>query len=211
MMQGVDYSAGYTAQVPAALVKHGYAFVMRYVSHAGNPKNIGPVELTALHAAGLGVGIVFETTAERALHGEAGGKHDAHAAHEQLAALGLGRAAVYFAVDFDATGTQMDTVLEYIRGAASVLGGDRTGVYGGISVIDACAAAGACTFFWQTSAWSHGKISPHAHLYQHIYDRTIAGVQLDINDLRKPDAGITWPRGAPPLPVLAEGDRGAPR
>ncbi|HEY2831424.1 MAG TPA: DUF1906 domain-containing protein [Sporichthyaceae bacterium] len=195
--QGVDYSAGYTAAVPAALIAHGYAFVMRYLSHPGNPKNISSVELTALHAAGLGVGIVFETTAERALHGEAGGKQDAQDAREQLAALGLTRAAVYFAVDFDPTAHQLDTVLHYIRGAAGVLGKERTGVYGGIAVIDKCAAADACTFFWQTSAWSHGKISPAAHLYQHIYDETIVGVQVDINDLLHPDAGITWPTGKP--------------
>jgi hypothetical protein len=65
-------------------------------------------------------------------------------------------------------------------------------------VFNACAAVKACTFFWQTSAWSHGKVSPHAQRYQHIDDTTIAGVQVDINDLRHADAGLTWPPGSAP-------------
>jgi hypothetical protein len=90
-----------------------------------------------------------------------------------------------------------------------VLGHDRTGVYGGIAVVDACAAARACTYFWQTSAWSGGRVSPAAHLYQHQYDVKVGGAEVDINDLLNPPAGIAWPHGAPTIrPGLHLGDVG---
>jgi hypothetical protein len=208
-IRGVDYSSGYGPHLPGALVAGGYRFAMRYLSHPGNPKNLTAAELKALHAAGLGVGLVFETTAERPLKGKPAGKDDAEAAKEQVAALGLTDAAVYFAADFDASGHQLDTTVAYLRAAAAVLGHDRTGVYGGIAVVDACAAAAGCTYFWQTSAWSGGRVSPAAHLYQHQYDLKVGGARVDVNDLLDPPAGIDWPHGAPTIQVeLHLGDTG---
>ena len=126
---GADYAWSHPST--AGLKADGVKFVMRYLSH-DPAKNLQPAELVKLRAAGLGVGLVWETTAGRALAGKAGGTADATLARNQAAALGLKELPIYFAVDYDAGDADKPTIAEYLRGAASVLGGaHQVGVYGG--------------------------------------------------------------------------------
>lgn len=152
----VDYS--FSRPSPATIKAHGYTAVGRYLG--GTPdKQLTKAEAATLHAAGLGIWLVFESTADRAKAGRAAGVADAKTARSKAAALGYPAACpIFFAVDFDAAAS---TVSAYFDGVKSVLG-DRAGVYGGINVV------GLADWAWQTTAWSGGRLSPHAHLYQRV-------------------------------------------
>jgi hypothetical protein len=199
MLEGCDYVAGPT---PAELRAAGKRFVCRYVSTPGNPKNLTRPERKALHRHGLAVVLVFETTARRALEGREAGKSDAASAVAQAHTLGWRRPRIYFAVDFDTSALsagEMALVVDYVRGAATVLGPKRTGVYGGLRTVTACRGARVCRFSWQTYAWSGGQWHPSRHLEQYRNGVVIAGhaVDLDRSLVRRRGFGawLPWPLG----------------
>jgi hypothetical protein len=73
---------------------------MRYLSHEPG-KNLSAAERDALFAAGLTVGLVWETAADRALAGFTAGASDAREANAQADALGWPRTTTLgYAVDF---------------------------------------------------------------------------------------------------------------
>jgi len=84
--EGADYSQR-TADAHA-LRKAGMTFAMRYLSH-DDGKNLHQEEARLLSSAGIDVGVVWETTANRALSGHAGGVQDAHQAAAQAKACGM--------------------------------------------------------------------------------------------------------------------------
>lgn len=184
---GVDFTAGPST---AALKKAGVHFVCRYLSTAGNPKNLTASEARKLHAAGISIALVFETTGNRALGGATAGKADAKTARAQAAARGVPvKVPIYFAVDFDPTPQQLRNVLAYIRGAASVLTPARTGVYGGRTAVKACLDAKACKYAWQTYAWSGGVWDPRAHIHQYLNGQRLSGATVDFNRAVKQNFG----------------------
>lgn len=177
---GVDYSAGVPS--PAALKAAGFSFVLRYVSTRGARKNVTASEVMALRGAGIDIGVVFETTAARALAGQGAGQADAVSARQQVVEVGgPPDGVIYFAVDFDATEAQQPLLNAYLRGAASVLGRDRTGVYGGYYVVKRALDAEVCAYAWQTAAWSGGQWDPRACLQQYAFGRLIDGIAVDFN------------------------------
>lgn len=82
----------YARQIKAA----GFDYVGRYL------KNVTPAEVNALHVAGLGVWLIYETTAKRAFYGDPAGREDGLAAKQQAMALGVPSGTTIFAtVDTD--------------------------------------------------------------------------------------------------------------
>jgi hypothetical protein len=198
MTYGVDYP--WTKPAPTALRDAGVSFVMRYLSNDAS-KNLSRSEAAALAAVGIWCGVVWETTAGRALAGYAAGAEDAKAALKQAAACGMPPARpVYFAVDTD---TSWARVRAYFEGVRSVLPVQRVGVYGGLQVIQGAADSGLVTWLWQTRAWSGGKWDARAHLRQ-LGFVTIGGVQCDENTAMVADFG-QWQPGRTPT-TLAEED-----
>lgn len=191
----IDYAWGNPnfAQLRAA----GVDGVMRYISHDPG-KDLDAVELKQLRAQGIKVGLVFESTAGRALKGRAAGEQDAIFARRRLGQLGI-KIPVYFAVDFDATDAQKPIIDEYLDGAVGVLGWGNVGVYGGYYVIDSTVKRRSCKYLWQTYAWSGGRVHPQAHLLQYSNGHRLAGVSCDYNKSLKADWG-QHPRPAKPAP-----------
>lgn len=168
--------------------------LIRYFSNDPT-KNWTLAEFEAYVAAGYEVADVWETTATRALADYTAGQRDAAAADAQRAADGFPAGMpIHFAVDTDASWQQ---VAPYFAGVANVLTRERTGVYGGLRVIEGAAAAGY-PFLWQTSAWSGGVVSPRATLYQ--TGQTALGGGADINHVLAPDWG-QYPRPEVDLPL----------
>jgi hypothetical protein len=154
----VDYS--FSRPAAAAIKSAGYTAVGRYLGGSAG-KQLTKSEAAALHSAGLGIWLVYESTANRALAGKVAGAADAKAAAADAAALGYPVGCpIFFAVDFDAAPAQ---VAAYFDGVRSVLG-DRAGVYGGYKIT----TAGLAPWRWQTAAWSGGKLDQAAHLYQRV-------------------------------------------
>lgn len=197
---GIDYA--WSRPDHSEVARLGYRFVMRYISHDPR-KDLTIQERDELWAHGLQVGLVFEASAGRALAGYSAGVTDARGADQRTAELGL-PVPVYFAVDFDATDEQKPTIAAYIRGAASVLGGDRVGVYGGFYVVRYLAEEhpdSPCSWFWQTLAWSGGNVHPAAHIYQHQIDTQVAGAAVDLNRAMQDEIGVYQPPSGPRTPA----------
>jgi len=177
-----DYSA---RPIPAtALLAAGVRTVMRYVSTPGNSKNITAAEYLELRAAGIEVGLVYETSATWMLGGYAAGQGAYRAARAQASAVGYpATQRIWFAADWDVRTGQLVDVLACLHGAAAAAGSKSlVSIYGGFAAVDAADGAGFDAP-WQTEAWSGGRRSSHAVLYQRAQQATCDGVQVDVNDV----------------------------
>ncbi|AKL88199.1 putative lysin [Gordonia phage GMA3] len=135
-----------------------------------------------------------------------GGVADAKAAarkHRELG--GPDDAPIYFAVDDDVNLSDYRLfVRPYLQGVNSVIGVNRTGVYGHDECVTWAATdqllgktrdGSGKTFGWQTRAWSEGDISRYACVYQRIVDTAstpgppIDGNPTDVNDMLCDDIG----------------------
>jgi hypothetical protein len=164
---GFDFS--YAKPHPASMADAGYNFAIGYVSP--NPaKNISADHVAAYRAAGVGVGLVWESTAGRALEGRAAGRQDGRAAEEQANALGYpADAVIFFAVDKDTGRADRPAIREY---AEAFNGATRrpVGIFGEADVLDHFVTPGQqpVQYGWQTRAWSKGRVSEKAHLFKRI-------------------------------------------
>jgi hypothetical protein len=58
---------------------------------------------------------------------------------------------------------------------------------------------GVVTSEWQTYAWSNGRLSAQADLYQYLNGQQMAGAQVDFDRIIHPDQlGAWWPNGVAP-------------
>lgn len=196
---GVDYP--WSKPTPAALRAAGVSFALRYLS-TDQSKNLTRTEADQLAAQGIWSGVVWETTAGRALAGYAAGAADAKEALKQATACGMpGDRPIYFAVDTD---TSWAKVLPYFQGIRSVLPLQQVGVYGGIRIVQGAADSGLVAWYWQTLAWSGGRWDPRAHIRQVGYI-TVGKVQCDKNVTDLIDFG-QWQPGRTPTITLTEED-----
>lgn len=137
--------------------------------------------------------------------GYAGGVADARTALRlHAAAGGPPSAPIFFSIDEGIDRDTWDTTaIEWLRGINSLLGVNRTGVYGSA---DVCAWAiadgviGASTspghwWAWQTRAWSNGVREPRAVLFQTVVVTAsepgvaIGNTHVDVDDVLAPDYG----------------------
>lgn len=216
---GVDYA--WSTPPVAALKAAGISFACRYLS-TDTSKNLSAAERDALHAAGISIVLVWETTGTSAQQGYAQGMSDGAEARKQATALGFPTSLpIYYAVDFDATAGQMPAVLDYLHGAADAEGSKaRVGVYGSYAVVEAAASAGF-GFGWQTYAWSNGLWSTHATIRQTHNGQQLGGADVDLDEAMVSGYGQWAPSGggtptgppAPPAvssrPTLSDGATGS--
>lgn len=187
MTQGFDCATPLTEELATAFRADGMEFVCRYLVPSGW-KALTRREAEIISESGLRIVSVFETTADRALGGRQAGLNDGAVAARTAAQVGQPEGStIYFAVDFDARTSQMQTVLDYIQAAGEASSNFLTGVYGSYAVIEATQAAGVCSRYWQTRAWSYGKVSSYATLHQ--YDcgpdglgKVVHGIRVDLNE-----------------------------
>lgn len=218
---------------PAAVAAAGYRGVIGY-SSADPTKNMTPGYAGALHAAGLGVLVVFETTANRSLGGAEAGVADAAFAFAQCDALGYPRdVPLLFNVgDFAATAEDMpgiDAYYQAIEQAATNPGQPQRmiGGYGTAFIIDSLVTAGRSGTWWQNAMNDVNEagdvVSANTDLYQRVTPTrpAIAGASYDedvvVNNrvlalwLQTPvtPAPPVWvppPAPAPPAPVTTGPD-----
>lgn len=193
----VDYAWGRPGG--AALKAAGVTKAMRYLS-LDTTKNLTRSEALDLAAHGVAVGVVWETTARRALDGYAAGAGDAALALAQAHACGMPTGKpIYAAVDFDTTPQDQALVDEYFKGWNTVIPPAQTGVYGGYWTVSRTMQAGLAHFGWQTTAWSGGQWWTGALLQQRGGNVGINGVDCD-NNTALGDVGTWFPVGSTPTP-----------
>ena len=210
----IDYAM---RQIPAADIRAaGYAGVVNYVSLSRPGSNFGAKPITrpyaeSLTAAGLVIVSNYQygkpggTAPSDFTRGYAGGVADAKTGWQLHTAAGGGQSApIFFSVDDDISRETWNTLaLQWFRGINSVLGVQRTGVYGGIDVCQWAAADGVIgnsgtpgrRWAWQTRAWSGNRVHPAAVLYQRIVSTAstpgplVGGIEVDVNDVLAGDCG----------------------
>ncbi|MBB6673032.1 DUF1906 domain-containing protein [Cohnella nanjingensis] len=184
MRQGIDCAQPLTTSTAGKLYALNYRFAARYLVPADYSwKRLTRKEAEAISAAGLQIVSVFETSANRPEGGAAAGVKDGIAAYKEAQAIKqpLGT-AIYFAVDYDAKADDFDTIAAYLKAAAAQIPGYSIGVYGSYTVVEAMAKRGVASKFWQTYAWSGGKRSARAEIYQYKNDVNVEGIRLDKNE-----------------------------
>jgi hypothetical protein len=198
----LDYS--FARPSPSQIKAAGAVGVVRYLSHDRH-KAIDAGELHALLTVGLQVALVWEDGARAAAAGYPQGVSDGRDANAQADALNWpDDRPIYFAIDYDVAGDTA-TPVNYLRGCAA---GSKRPVrgYGSLEVVEAARGAqfGAG---WQTLAWSHGMVSPHAVLIQTTRPAPVA--DTDVNVIG--DGFTDWgqhpaPTGPHPGPTLNGAD-----
>lgn len=195
---GLDYSASRISG--QAIRAAGYQFTVRYVDSPdyGPPsKCVVPGEYADLTAHGVSVALVFEGGTDDITGGHGAGIRNARRALAGARWVGHPDDGIIFmAVDEHLSGAQVVQALDYLDGAASVLGRDRTGVYGFSELVDS--AIGRYGALWQCGR----RPAPGGPV--HLYQRndgtvTVGGVECDVNELLRPLPGLTAP--APDLSV----------
>jgi hypothetical protein len=212
--QLIDYSM---RQIPADQIRGaGYAGVINYVSLSRPGSHFGAKPITrpyadSLRATGLVIVSNYQygkpggTAPSDFTRGFAGGVADARTAWQLHTAAGGGSSApVFFSVDDDINrNTWNDVALQWFRGINSVLGVQRTGVYGGVEVCRWAAADGVIgnsstpgrRWAWQTRSWSRGERDAAAVLYQRVVSTAanpgpvVGGIEVDVSDVLAPDCG----------------------
>lgn len=164
----------WTKPSAAAIEAAGYSGVIGYISHDPS-KDLTAAQAKRYLTADLSVGLVFETTANRAAQGRAAGAEDCRFAETEARKRGYPAGCViFYAVDFDAPPRK---VLPYFRGIKATAKRYGWGPYGSARVIAKVDTKLQPAATWQTVAWSGGMLSHHADLYQRSSrSHTIKGV-----------------------------------
>ena len=141
------------------------------------------------------------------MRGYNGGVADARAAQRYLDSVACSGHPVYFAVDFNITLAQWNTTaVEYFRGAISVLGRHRVGIYGHSRAVAwakqdnvVATVAPGRVLGWVTSSWNAVGYEPYSTVYQGTHNVPGPdGVQVDVNTVLHDEWG--W-RAIPSLPA----------
>ncbi|MCD8358722.1 MAG: DUF1906 domain-containing protein [Oscillospiraceae bacterium] len=195
-VKGIDTATPLTAATASAVKAAGYAFAGRYLVPASGTlkwKALTAPEAKRISDAGLRLLTVWETSADRVLGGATAGAADGAQAYTCAKAIDMPTdGIIYFAVDYEATDAQMDTIAAYLQAARAQTEEYEIGVYGSYRVVEAMAARGVCKGFWQCLAWSYGQRSDALTVYQGEFNRTVGGVSVDIDDCPDMDAAGIW-------------------
>ncbi len=178
-LQVLDYSF---SRIDHALAHaHGVVGCMRYLY--GNGKGLTPTEVALFRSSGLSLGLNYEAGPGDFV-GRSAGVGQATAAYRFAQSLGLGGHPIIFSADFDVPRSKFAAIGDAVDGALSVLGDGNVGVYGKADLIDYLFGRfGNRIFYWQTYAWSSGRRSAHADLYQFRNGQDFAGGQVDFNEI----------------------------
>lgn len=185
--KGLDYSA---RSIPGYAIKNaGYNFAIRYVGFPGNRKCITPQEYKDLIANGIRVYAVYEYDTNDSMGGYAGGQAAAVKARADMTRIGFPADAIcFFCADRHLANWEVPISQQYINGAASILGWDKTGAYGFQEFIWAIQRDSNCKYLWQCGAESYVREGVHFYQWNNGRDY-VDGVECDINKQFLPVGG----------------------
>lgn len=185
-----DYS--WSRPAPDVLHDAGCIGVVRYLGPGNHGRDVTAGEVRALHAAGLGVGLVWETTTTAALAGFRAGMGDVDAANRDADAIGAPDwLPIFLAVDTDVTPAQVrGPVADTFHGALQR--SDRpVRPYGEADVLDIlCGELGLMPCGWQCAAWSLGRRSMYRCMFQTW--PPIMSATVDVNELGPMPTDFLW-------------------
>ena len=183
MTKGFDCATPLSTSVAAAFKADGYDFVVRYIdTNQSSWKRLSSKEAQIISDAGLVIISVFERMGDRASINGLRGATDGLVALQAAQYLGQPEGStIYFAVDYDAQPSDMESIELYIRAASVATPKYSTGIYGSYAVIEEMKKRGACSHFWQTYAWSTKLQSSSIQIYQYRNNISVHGIGVDLN------------------------------
>lgn len=171
---GADWS--FSRPDGAKLQRHGLVPIGRYLwnplyADGRTNKGISGAEYAEHIAAGRQPFFYYEEDSTDPIRGFDEGVRQAKAAEVHRIREGLPALPINFPVDFDAPASDFPAILDGLRGAATVVGLERTWLYGKYAIIkaafDAGVISGACqTYAWSLDANGHIQWDPRAQLRQ---------------------------------------------
>lgn len=207
----VTYSCdfSYARPAPAAIKAAGFVGVWRYLSGGTAGKDITFAEFESYLKAGLGVGLVWETTAQAALGGAAQGAADGKRAAAQAKTVGYppGAPLLCNVGDFAATAAQIPEIAAYYNAFVAQVSIYQYGGYATGYIIDELVAAGCKGIWWQNAMNDGGilgsTVSNWASVYQDVRVTLppIAGTRPGDYDQDVNIGTIHWATTDPP-PVI---------
>lgn len=183
MANGFDCATKLTSATAKSLKDACFEYAARYLGNSW--KSFDAKEAAIIKAAGLKLVSVFQKSANHSgYHTKTQGISDAKEAYQYAKNVGqpVG-SAIYFAVDFDAQSKDMPCIIDYFTAVKENLKEYKVGVYGSYAVVNAL--KGKVDYYWQTYAWSKGKIADFIHMHQFQNDIKVAGICLDKDDIKK--------------------------
>lgn len=183
MTLGFDCATKLTAASAKRLKDVGFNYAARYLGNSW--KSFNAAEARAIQDAGLKLISIFQKSANHANYfSEAQGVSDAREAERYAREVGQPEgSAIYFAVDFNAQAGHMRGILNYVTGVKKTLKDYKMGLYGSYAVMQA--VKGRVDYYWQTYAWSAGRVADFIHMHQYHNDIVVAGVAIDRNSIKK--------------------------
>lgn len=167
---GVDYSF---ARPDLQMLKdRGIVFIARYLwklkydDGVRTNKGLSKAESDAAEANGLEVVHIYEEDGKELNKGFDAGVRVAKEAERFRTEQGLEPKPIYFNVDYDAQPAEYAAIIEALKGAATVIGVERVGLYASYAVVKMAFDAGVIKWGMQTYAWSNGQWEPRAQLRQ---------------------------------------------
>jgi hypothetical protein len=211
-IEGVDFS--FSKPTGAELKAAGKHFACRYLKYrfptrrdengvmqyvTDNGKGIDSGEVSDLFGHGISIVLNFEWYAGRMKEGWGAGVHDAIAAKAAAENIGAPSSVpIYFSADYDTIAASYPSIDSYLKGAASILGAGRIGIYGEYLLLKHCRDAGTARWFWQTYAWSGGNIgSSFIHLLQYNNGEKVGGNSVDLDRAYRTNYGQWSPIALP--------------
>lgn len=187
---GVDYA--WSKPRPSVLAQQGRTFACRYGGTGiDDSKMLTASELAALTAAGISV-VANVEGAPSGFKWYSGGQDWARRGVAWFKALGMpSDRPIYFSADWDVTSGDWPALKAALDGAASVIGRNRVGLYGGRYAIQKAKDTGAAAWLWQTYAWSGQPTQwvSGTHLQQYRNGVTIDGADCDLDRAMTDDFG----------------------
>lgn len=198
----VDYS--YARPAPSDIVGAGYWGAMRYLGN--DSRCLDVAEADRLLQAGLGIGLIWETSARRPLEGRSAGLTDGLSANDYADFLAAPNIPIYYAVDFQPTPDEIrGPITDYFYGCTEAHG-RPVRAYGNAAVVHHLVAeTSIMPTAWQCAAWSYPGtapgtpisdggfnlvLSPYAHMLQNI--GYVLGDSSDHNSLITHDRSFMW-------------------
>ncbi|GKU82579.1 glycoside hydrolase domain-containing protein [Niallia sp. NCCP-28] len=183
MVKGFDCATKLNKVSAKALKALGFEYAARYLGSSW--KSFDKAEAATIQAAGLKLISIHQKSANySAYFTEVQGISDAKEAMKNAAAVDQPKGtAIYFAVDFSSQAKDVKNIVKYFKAVKKTLSGYKLGVYGSYNTITA--VKGIADYYWQTYAWSGGKVADFIHMHQFKNDVLAGGIKIDHNDVKK--------------------------
>lgn len=194
---GIDTAARISAPVAAKIAEQNLTFVGRYLTDPSWWKSLTDDEVKRIHNAGVGILLIWETTAARCKDGEEAGKRDGYTAYSLAKQIGVpDNMVIYFAVDYDAPKNDYAAIEAYLYAAKAACAPYRCGVYGKADLINAVKADA----YMQCVAWSYGVVSTKTNVYQYEWQggaeaqdiQRKTGVPVDMDRCDSMESAGVW-------------------